>query len=349
MLDGREYSGATGLADTARNESDARQIEAEHRKALIEGRTPTRRLVVREFTDAVEQFLTWAQMEYSARPNSARRLKTSMASAKEFFEKTPVSAIYEAEIEAYKLWRFMEHEVRDITIRHDLHALSVFFQYAVKQRWARENPINNVKIPSDKDAVRIHVITPEEEREYFKRAVRNRNLHDLARLIYNQGMRPEEVLSLRKEDIDLERGQLHVRWGKTTAARRTLDLTSESRSILAARLQNSSVWIFPSDRRSGEHIVRMNSAHDAACAGSKTRKALQFVLYDFRHTFATRMAQAGVDLATLAAILGHSSIRIVQRYVHPTAEHKRQAMRKFEESLQGNSGQRVGQIGSTVN
>jgi site-specific recombinase XerD len=45
------------------------------------------------------------------------------------------------------------------------------------------------------------------------------------------------------------------------------------------------------------------------------------------------MAQAGADLATLAAILGHSSIRVVQKYVHPTAEHQQQVMRKFEESL----------------
>jgi site-specific recombinase XerD len=45
------------------------------------------------------------------------------------------------------------------------------------------------------------------------------------------------------------------------------------------------------------------------------------------------MAQAGVDLATLAAILGHSSIRIVQRYVHPTADHKKEAMRRFEQVL----------------
>jgi integrase len=45
------------------------------------------------------------------------------------------------------------------------------------------------------------------------------------------------------------------------------------------------------------------------------------------------MEEAAVDLATLAAFLGHSSIRIVQHYVHPTADHKREAMRRFEQVL----------------
>ncbi|PYX85451.1 MAG: hypothetical protein DMG70_03615 [Acidobacteria bacterium] len=45
------------------------------------------------------------------------------------------------------------------------------------------------------------------------------------------------------------------------------------------------------------------------------------------------MAEAGIDLATLAAILGHGSIRIVQRYVHPTADHKRVAMLKYAETM----------------
>ena len=301
------------------------------------------------FEAAVLEFLKWAVAEYRAHPNSYRRIATSLTSATEFFGATPVARIDEAKVEAYKVWRSTEHQVRDITIRHDLHALSTFFKFGIKQRWTRENPIRNVKIPSDTDAVRIHVITPVEEKEYFARAAKNRNLFDLARLIRNQGMRPEEVISLRKADIDLDHSQLHIRTGKSKAARRTLDLTAESRSILAARCQSPSIWIFPSDRKTGKHLERMNNAHDTTCAKTKTRHALHFVLYDFRHTFATQMAQVGVDLATLAAILGHNSIRIVEKYVHPTAEHKQQAMRRFEESQLASENQRLGTAGARVN
>ena len=191
----------------------------------------------------------------------------------------------------------------------------------------------------------IHVITAEEESEYFNRAakLKNQALWDVARLIRNQGMRPEEVTTLRKGDIDLERAQLHIRGGKSPAARRTLDLTDESRAILARRLEGKSEWLFPSARLVGKPVQRLNNAHDYICAENKKqhRAALSFVLYDFRHTFATRMAQAGVDLATLAAILGHNSIRIVQRYVHPTAEHKKQAMHRYQVALDAAEAERA--------
>ena len=58
-------------------------------------------------------------------------------------------------------------------------------------------------------------------------------------------------------------------------------------------------------------------------------------------TFATRVAQAGNDPAAPAAIRGHSSIRTVQRYVHPTADHKRSAMARYDEILKATGGKRA--------
>jgi integrase len=333
-VDGRRYAGATGLAATKRNATKAAQDEADHRRALLEGRNPSRKIKVREFKDAAKEFLEWAKAEYRGHPNSHRRIATSFTSALEFFGREALSLIDEGRLEAFKTWRVNEHKVRDITLRHDLHALSKFFGYALKQHWARENPVRKVAIPSDAEALRIHVIAPEEERQYFLRAAKNQNLHDLAQLILNQGMRPDEVFNLRREDVDLERGQLSIRSGKSPAARRGLDLTSQSRLILSRRLEGKSPWMFPSKRNPGMRLTRLNGAHDRLCAKAMMEGvSLKFVLYDFRHTFATRMAQAGVDLATLAAILGHNSIRIVQRYVHPTAEHKRAAMLRYDEII----------------
>src|SRR5437588_5447492 len=338
QFDGKEYAASTGLAATVSNERRARQIEAEARKELQEGRQPQPKIKVTRFIDAAEDFLKWAVGEYRPHPNSYRRISTSMTSAKEFFGNKPVSMIHEAEIEQYKTMRITQHEVRDITLRHDLHALSVFFHYAIIQRWTTRNPIANTAIPSDKDATRMHILTPAEEAAYFVRAAKYPDLHDVGRLMILQGPRPEELTNLQKPDVDLERGELHIRRGKSEAESRTLHLTSEARSILARRLadeKNKTPWVFPSRKRRGQPAKRVNNAHDSVCADArKDGLSFDFVIYDFRHTWATRAAQRGIDLATLAAILGHSSIRIVQKYVHVQAEHQKAAMALYDQALQ---------------
>jgi hypothetical protein len=55
-----------------------------------------------------------------------------------------------------------------------------------------------------------------------------------------------------------------------------------------------------------------------------------FRLYDLRHTFATRAVAGGVDLPTLSAMLGHTSIQMTMRYVHPAEEQKKIAAGKLE-------------------
>jgi site-specific recombinase XerD len=55
-----------------------------------------------------------------------------------------------------------------------------------------------------------------------------------------------------------------------------------------------------------------------------------FVLYDFRHTFARRCVQSGVELPVLAGLLGHSDLTTTMRYVHPAAKVKRDAVERLE-------------------
>jgi integrase len=77
-------------------------------------------------------------------------------------------------------------------------------------------------------------------------------------------------------------------------------------------------------------MIKVNNAQSGALKRSNIDRCR---LYDFRHTYASRMAMAGVDLVTLAALLGHSRIQMVMRYAHPTEEHQFAAAKKLETFL----------------
>ena len=148
-------------------------------------------------------------------------------------------------------WAEGEHQVKEITVRHDLHALSKFFGYAIGHNWAKRNPVKGIEIPSDADSVRMYILNHAEEVSYFQTAsseftitvkgvIHNhgpfQDLHDVGRLILLQGNRPEEIYNLQRADVDLEKAKLWVRKGKSRAARRELQLLPESGEILARRL-----------------------------------------------------------------------------------------------------------------
>ncbi|HVO63427.1 MAG TPA: site-specific integrase [Terriglobales bacterium] len=285
----KRVRGNNRLGAIKQNESRAREVEFEFRQTLREGKRPTHKIIVRQFNHAAKEFLEWAEGHYTEHSNSYNRVATSFTSLKEFFGNEAVSLVDEARIEGYKTRRTKDHKVRLVTLRHVLHALSKFFSYAIKQHWTRENPVKGVDISSDADAVRMHVLGLAEEKDYFTPVAKNKNLYDAGRLLLNQGMRPDEPLCVAKSDLDIECGTLYIRFGKTPAARRTSNLTSESRLILGRRMVGPSPWAFPRSKRHPErHIKRLNSAHERLLVKVKKEGVeFLFVPYDFRHTFAT--------------------------------------------------------------
>jgi integrase len=351
-IHGQDICVTTELAATERNEKKALALELAHRQAIEEGRWGFRPLKPRSFIDAKPEFITWAKVEYKSKPNTWKRIETSMVSCTTFFGKQMISMIQPGDVEHYKVWRLTsERAVRDVTAKHDLDNLSIFFQWAVKQDYARLNPCKEVKRPSDAQAIRERILTPVEENLYFTHAAGN--LYKVARLILLQGMRPEEVMRIRKEDLNLETGTLKIQYGKTAAARRVLRLTQEARSLIASQISESP-WLFPSPKKPGKPITKLNCPHDRVldklnlcriCSQPASRhpvkdkctefqtpeRNLYFVLYDLRHTFATRMVEAGVDLVALKDILGQENIRVTMRYVHLSQGRKDEAMAIYDQ------------------
>jgi integrase len=172
----------------------------------------------------------------------------------------------------------------------------------------------------------MRVLSWDEESAYL--AAASQPLRDVATLILQTGMRPGEVFHLKKEDVSLQLGFIHIPSGKTDFARRTIPLTARAREVLGCRLLGmKSEWLFPTATDSSRPVASVADAHEAAIRRSKIERP--FRLYDLRHTALTRMAMAGVDLPTLRELAGHANIQMTMRYVHPTSEHKKAAMEKL--------------------
>jgi integrase len=303
VIRGQRIERTSGLEAVPANKSSAKEQEQQLRREM-EAAHGLRR-IRREFSQASESFLRWVDTVADA-PATARRNRTSFVSLNEFFRGWKVDEITAAAIEDYKVWRLTEHGVKKVTVRHDLDALAKFFRrFAVPKGMAPRNPMAEVQRPSDRDSRSIYVLSAAEEERYFAIARRNPDLYDLGRIMLTTGMRPAEVLALKASAFDRDRREIRIERGKTSAARRTIPLTDE-------------------------HLVKLNGAHDQACEDS----GVFFRLYDFRHTYATRAIETGlIDIATLAALMGHANLRAIHLYVHPQEATKRAAVDRYNDFL----------------
>ena len=170
---------------------------------------------------------------------------------------------------------------------------------------------------------RERVVSQKEEALYL--AAASPLMADVATVLADSGLRPDECYRLRWEDVTWvngRNGSFLVTHGKTAAARRVMPMTPRARAVLEARWEAAGRpeegWVWPAPTQSG-HInhASLKKQHTRALTLAKLRP---FVLYDLRHTFLTRLGESGCDAWTLARIAGHSSIGISSRYVHPSED-----------------------------
>lgn len=328
------------------NRREAENIASAYRTSLARGMFGiTEPKAVPSLKKAVELFLGWCKVEHANHPNTHKRYETASKPLLRFFKAdTPLDQITRERVEAYKEWRARQRRQRPVnakvksskkeqgspkalrpaTINRELACLKILLNH--NEDSVPVNPVRKVKF-LDEDNLQMRVLSADEERRYLLAATQP--LRDIATVMLETGMRPEEVCRIRREYVHLDEGYVLIPFGKTKAARRKIALSDKTLAILARRLEKTEgAYLFPGRGVGDNPLVKVNNAHNGAVVRSRVP---HFRLYDCRHTFATRAAMAGVDLVTLAALLGHSRLTMVLRYAHPTEEHQFEAMRKVAE------------------
>jgi integrase len=217
--------------------------------------------------------------------------------------------------------------VKPATVNRELACLRAMFNHAIKGNEALKNPISKTgakSLPEDNEQTRV--LTFEEERAYL--AAATPLLRDVATLMLQTGCRPSEIYQIQPKNVHIAEGYLFNPYGKTKAAKRRIALTAAAKIVLFRRMAEcEGPYLFPHDTDPKRPVPKVNDAHDRAVRDSGIAPAR---LYDLRHTWATRAVEAGIDLVTLAAMLGHSKINMVLRYAHPSQAHQTSAMGKLE-------------------
>ena len=114
----------------------------------------------------------------------------------------------------------------------------------------------------------LALVPPDIEQLFSNRvflAVATPMLRDVATLMLETGMRPEEVHRIQPENVNLAGGFLFIPFGKTKAARRRVPLTTAARRVLARCMNGlETPYLFPCDTDATRPVPKVNNAHDRA-------------------------------------------------------------------------------------
>jgi integrase len=190
---------------------------------------------------------------------------------------------------------------------------------------------------------RIRLLRGERSREFVLSHAQERNylefapqpLKDAALLMLDTGVRVGELRSLEWQDVHLQPvgdakfGFIHVRKGKSKNAKRNLSLSPRVRAVLDSRKASSkSCYAF-----TDESDIMPVSIWTLEDQHKRMRQALKLpadaVIHSFRHTFGTRLGETGADAFTIMKVMGHSTVVVSQKYVHPTPEATERAFERL--------------------
>jgi len=212
-------------------------------------------------------------------------------------------------IRTYQLHLLHTHVSESVFIQ-TVCALRFFYETTLGRPWMVDY------IPYPKKPKTLPVILSRDEVKALLLAPRHLKHRAILATLYATGVRVSELCHLRGTDIDSQRMVIRVRQGQGKRDRLVM-LSPDLLPLLRRywKLYQLQSWLFPGSRVT-EPITRMGVAHICHQAGRTAKLTKAIYPHLLRHSFATHLLEAGVDLRRIQLLLGHASLRSTSLYLH---------------------------------
>jgi integrase/recombinase XerD len=266
-------------------------------------------------SEAEDRFCEAVGREMRLRDYRLKTIKSYLSCLRLFyryFAKRELRDLKEEELQEYILFLYEKRQLASATVNQVYNALRFLYVDVYRRPYILD------EVPRPRRVKRLPVALNRDEVIRLFAAKSNLKHKALLAVAYSGGLRVGEAVSLLPEDIDSQRMMIRIKGAKGGKDRYTI-LGRAALEILRQywRAYRPKRWLFPGqnpERHLSERSAEAIFATAVRDAG--IRKHVTF--HCLRHSFATHLLEAGVDLRTIQELLGHSSLKTTEVYLHVT-------------------------------
>jgi len=240
--------------------------------------------------------------------------------------KKPPDQISQEELRAYLLYLKEVKKVSRSTQTIALCGIKFFYEHTLERSW------RTLDLVRPKKEKKLPVVLSVEEVSRILAHVYRQRYRVCLTTIYACGLRLLEGVRLQVRDIDSQRKMIHIHHAKGNKER-YVPIPDACLKMLRQHwlTDRNQVWLFPAPRQSNKamHESSVQRALRAAVRESGVRK--KATVHTLRHSYATHLLEAGVNLRIIQGYLGHTSPTTTAIYTHLTSRTKAQSLEIINE------------------